>query len=319
MKKTAFVMILAGIISSSGLLYAQDETGGLNNTGNATLNLSAETNTAEPFFLDDYKPELRWGTLIGVPAIVVWYGVKAWGWGENRGWQWADEDWFGYNTQHGGVDKLGHVWTHYMLFRTMYNVFDYTENGGFNKWIWSGVLTGAIGTVIEIGDGMTDKYGFSNEDMISDFTGIGIGILLKAVPVVDNFFSYTWGWEPSDPYIKYHAKWQDFTQDYSGHKYIISFKMAGFKKLGWDMPNFLRYINIDFGYYTKNYESYDRKAGIPESEKSRNFMVGVSLNFEEVVADLFDNPESRYCEISQYPFKLIHVPVGYEHEMSIDK
>ena len=320
MKKTVIITLVTCMLGLAPMLYAQNTGADVNSdSGKGGLSFSQDSAGSEPFFLDDYKKPFRYATLAGVPLISFWYGWKAWGWGDNRGWHWADEKWFQYDTQHGGVDKIGHAWTHFWIQRTLYQIFNYTENGDSSKWIYSGVLTGVIGTMIEVGDAMADKYGFGTGDLIFDFAGLGLGILFDAVPWIDDFFSFTWGWIPSDPYREYSKKWQDFTQDYSGHKYLLSFKLAGFEKMGWDIPDFMRYIKLDVGYYVKGYEEYDRLAGIPESEKSRYFMFGISVNFEEVAADFFEKRDSRYSEMAQYPFKYFHVPVSYEHGIAIDK
>lgn len=273
----------------------------------------------EPFFMDDYRTHLRYATLIGIPAIYIYYGIDHWNWGENDNWRWAHERWFQYNTHHGGADKVGHVHSHYMLMRGLYGIFDYTEEGRSTKWLYSILLTGFIGTMIEVGDAFTDTYGFSTEDLICDFAGIAAGALFEASPFLDNFFAFTWEYVPSRGFQKYKRAGQDFTQDYSGSKWLLSLKLSGFKWLGWKIPEFLRYITLDCGYYTRAYEVYDRNIGIPESEKSRYLFYGISFNFVEIAGDLYENRNSRMSRITQFPFKLYHPPVGYQNSYALDK
>jgi hypothetical protein len=96
---------------------------------------------------------------------------------------------------------------------------------------------------------------------------------------------------------------------------MINFKLAGFKYIGFDIPEFMRYIMLDFGYYTRGYTSFDD----PGREKTRHPYVGISLNMIEVVRDMFDesNRDGRLCKALQQPFKYMHVPVGYELDKTL--
>ncbi|MCX8125140.1 MAG: hypothetical protein N3F66_13405 [Spirochaetes bacterium] len=79
------------------------------------------------------------------------------------------------------------------------------------------------------------------------------------------------------------------------------------------MPNFLRYIQLDFGYFTRNY----RSGNVTDEGPYRSLYYGASLNFMEIVKDFFDNPQSKPSKILQQPFKYYHIPVGYHQDYKI--
>jgi hypothetical protein len=265
-----------------------------------------------------HKAIIRYTTLIGLPITTIIYGSNAWGWGQNHSWQWGSERWFKRSTDSGGADKVGHGYSHYVLQRIAYATFDYTENGAPSKWTYSLFTSITIGTMVEIGDAFSGHYGFSYEDLIADYIGIAIGAALDRYPVLDAFFGISAEYVPSEGLRKDPSKsYLDAASDYSGYKVMMNFKLGGFHYIGWDVPEFFRYIMFDAGYYTRGYTSQDRYIG--KTEKKRYWFVGISINFVEVVKDLYKDKESRLCWLSQQPFKYYHVPVGYKYEKSIDE
>ncbi len=267
---------------------------------------------------ETHKAIIRYGTLIGLPITTILYGSNAWGWGQNHSWQWGNERWFKRSTDSGGADKVGHGYSHYVLQRIAYATFDYTENGAPTKWTYSLFTSITIGTMVEIGDAFSGHYGFSYEDLIADYLGIAIGAALDRYPVLDAFFGISAEYVPSKGLREDPSKgYLDAASDYSGYKVMMNFKLAGFRYIGWDVPEFFRYIMLDAGYYTRGYTPQDRYIGI--TEKKRYWFVGISINFVEVIKDLYKDKESRLCWLSQQPFKYYHVPVGYKYEKSIDE
>ncbi len=170
------------------------------------------------------------------------------------------------------------------------------------------------GLLIEVGDAYTSEYGFSYEDLISDLTGISLGILLEYSPTLDSLIGYSWQYWPTSRYYgKNGEKPLNFTTDYNGSKFVLNFRLAGLQNFGLKLPNFLRYIQLDLGYFSRNYRSGDVTAEGPY----RSLYYGVSLNFMEIVKDFFENPECRTSRILQQPFKYYHIPAGYHQDYKI--
>ncbi|MEJ5363222.1 MAG: DUF2279 domain-containing protein [Spirochaetota bacterium] len=258
--------------------------------------------------------ESNWPTIptlamfVAVPTITILYGMETWDWGEQSNWRWAHEGFFGQNTDSGGADKIGHGWAHYLAFRIFHNYYDWSENGRNTKWIYSIGTATFLGVGIEVGDAFTGKYGFSYEDVVADMLGIGLGILLEYSPTLDSLFGFSWQYWPTESYFDRWGKNPlHMSSDYSGAKYVFNFRLAGLQNLGIKIPNFMRYIQLDIGYFTRNYVRWDETT----AEPYRSMYYGISLNFMEVVKDFFENPDSKASRILQQPFKYYHIPAGY--------
>ena len=290
----------------------QDSNTPVANTSDATVN---NTNTTwNPFTKGNGPTTPTLAMFIAVPVITTLYGMETWDWGEQKNPQLADEGFFGKNTDSGGADKVGHAYSHYLSFRVFHAYYDWSENGKSTKWFYSISTATFLGVFIEVGDAFTGKYGFSYEDVVADMAGIGLGILLEYSPTMDSLIGFSWQYWPTEGYTdRWGANPLHMTSDYSGAKFILNFRLAGLQNLGLKLPNFLRYIQFDFGYFTRNYVRWDKT----DDDPYRSLYFGISLNFMEVVKDFFDKPESRTCKILQQPFKYYHIPAGYSGDYKI--
>lgn len=268
----------------------------------------------------DVKREVvRYIYSIGFPVSVMAYGLSSWGWTKRDYWKWSNEGWFGHSTPFGGYDKIGHIFSHYTAMRLGCSVYNYTEHGSNYRFLYSSLLTLLMGVSIEIGDAYSG-YGFSYHDIIFDCIGILIGGLLEAFPKADAFVSLSWEYWPSSALLKHPENAALFIDDYGGAKILANIKLAGFREVGLDMPDFMRYIMIDVGYGVKGYtslERHDAREHFRLPFRSQNIYVGISVNFVEVVKDFFKDPGILGCRITQQVFKYYHVPAGYKHRFTI--
>lgn len=287
---------------------AQDQSGSFFDPGG----LSTEIN---PFWTPEdtgFKTGMRYSILVGVPVAHLIYGRIVWNWGEQTNWRWAHEHWFQEDTDSGGADKVGHCFAHYMVARVSYSFFSYTEQSRSRALFYSAFNAALVGTMIEIGDAYTGKYGFAYEDLIVDYIGIAIACLLDRYPVLDEFIGFTEYYEPSEHYEgKKNRGYVNFAGDYSGAKWLIDFKLAGFKYLGFDIPEFMKYIQLDAGFYTRGYTNYD-----VQRNPSQHLFVGISINMREVAKDCFTSSK-KASWVAEQPFKYFHVPIGYEKDKTI--
>ncbi len=268
------------------------------------------------------KEVIRYSFLVGLPAVTYFFAIYAWNWGDRNHWLWAHEGYFGERTYQGGEDKFAHAYSHYLVMRTACNIFDYTENGSPRKWFYAGGLTLALGLSIEVGDAYSGENGFSFEDITANLAGITLGYLLEKYPKADKFVGYSATYFPSKYYRDHPGMLWKFPDDYSGLKFMLNFKLAGFEYVGFDIPDFLRYVMIDLGYYCRNYTKYDNN-GLGEDkslwkETSRYWFIGLSVNLMEVVNSCFDRKPSMWNSALQQPFKYYHVPLGYSVDTRID-
>lgn len=262
-----------------------------------------------------FKIGMRYTLLYGSPLLTCLFGINAWNWGENHEWRWGKERWFQADTDSGGADKIGHCYAHYVVARIGYSLFSYTEPTRERALIFSGISATLIGFIIEFGDAFTGRYGFSYEDLVSDVVGVGIAILLDGFPTLDAFIGFTGHYIPSEGFIKDKNKTVlNFAGDYSGWKYIFNFKFSGFHFLGYRLPEFLRFVQLDIGYYTRNYTEYDEL--VNRTDAKRYWFFGISVNLREVARDTFSfNRKASW--LAEQPFKYYHVPIGYENAQNI--
>lgn len=272
-----------------------------------------ETPTGNPFWSEEetaFKSGMRYTVLIGGPVITFLYGAKTWDWGSNHDFWFGDERWFQADTGAGGADKIGHCFAHYMVSRLGYSFFSYTEQTREKAVLYSGLTAAMIGTMIEIGDGFTGRYGFSYEDLIADYVGILFAMILDQYPVVDEFIGFTATYVPSRAFRRYgDGTYLDFAGDYSGWKYMLNLKLAGLGYAGIRIPEFMRYVQFDFGYYTRGYTDYDHENG--DYTASRHFFYGISINMREVSRDIFTS-NRKASWLAEQPLQYYHIPVGYQ-------
>jgi len=313
------ILLIFLFVSSSVYAVESGETG-VNTVSSTTDGSSNDDINA--------KDITRWTLLGGTLPAVFLFGLKSWDWGNRHSPYSRNEGWFAEDTSFGGADKAGHLLAHYAIQRGMYSVFDWTENGGSNKWPYSIGLTMGVGLFIEIGDAYTSAYGFSKEDLIIDYIGILTGALLDYSPMLDGFIGFSMQYVPSDGYRAGYKKGEmvkyclDIVNDYSGNQYMMNFKVAGFRNLGFDLPLPLRLISIDLGFYTKGYTHYDE--GKYAKEKERDIFVGISINTSQLLSEIW--PEEHrgiaykvphtFFQYYHVPYDLVPVPTRYVNDLN---
>ncbi|MCU0848688.1 MAG: YfiM family protein [Spirochaetes bacterium] len=268
------------------------------------------------------KKIVRYSILIGVPVLVYSFALGSWGWADRRSWKWGHEGFFGHGTYEGGLDKTCHMYSQYFTMRAAYTVFNYTENGAPIKWVYAIGFTSLLGLSIEFGDAYSGQNGFAWEDLVANAVGITIGSLLEKYPKADAFVSLSAEYFPTEYFRKRPQHLMMFPDDYSGWSIMANFKLAGFREIGLEIPDFMRYIMLDLGYFCRGYTKYDRRTaaeGLRYPTKSQNWFFGVSINMMEVVKDFFEDKNSFACRAAQQPFKYIHIPAGYKFKYAIRK
>jgi hypothetical protein len=139
-----------------GPLFSQ-ENAEINNQSTNQETTEGNAGKSEYYTL---KRNLTYGAIIGSFAVTYIYGSDAWDWG-GMDYRWAHEGWFGADTDSGGIDKIGHMWAHYVVQRGFNNLFEYTLEDKKEALIVSTATAASVGLLIEIGDGTSGKYGFS--------------------------------------------------------------------------------------------------------------------------------------------------------------
>jgi hypothetical protein len=332
------VIVCAALLMCTGSLHALGKEGGEakkqpaavnnENTGKAEWSeLKKQVSEGDEALKAEreaiFKKSLRWSLLAAVPVNTLVVSALVWDWGKTRPFRFGKEGWFEHDTYEGGADKMAHMFAHYLLMRALYNIYNYTENGGPLKWAYSAGITGAIALGIEIGDGFCrNQNGFAYQDLTMGLAGIGIAALLEQFPAVDSFVSLSVEYIPTKYFREHPQRLKWFLDDYSGWKFMANIKLAGFCYVGLPVPEFIRYIQFDVGYYATGYTKYDYRWAEMERAfnrkgKERNVFIGISLNIVEIIKDFFPDKDNLACRAVQQPFKYYHVPAGYKQRFRL--
>ncbi|HQO39654.1 MAG TPA: DUF2279 domain-containing protein [Spirochaetota bacterium] len=307
------IIIIVLLVATSFNVYAQEE-GIVLNSANPGYDSSTEFFEVDPY----YRPIGKWVLTGIIPPLTLAFGRKVWAWGESHEPRMGNEGWFGQDTSFGGADKVGHLYAHYVVERMLFTAYDHLDSRPNEALIFSTTMSCIVGLMIELGDMYTSAYGFSFNDLAADYAGVAIGTLLDKYPLADSFFALTVTYTPTEGYLDNEHGWLrafEWVNDYSGFKYLANFKLAGLKNIGINIPEFLRYIQLDAGYYTKDYSTYDHMNN--HHDKRRYLYCGISINFAEIVKDFYEDDSSVACRISQIPFRYYTIPSGPDYSKKL--
>lgn len=202
-------------------------------------------------------------------AVFTAWGVSKWDWFQHSP-KFKTEGWFGADTHAGGADKLGHLYTSYLVSEGL--LWDFKRNNVKNPEDKAALVSIAAMTLIEIGDASSSKHGFSGEDWLSDAIGVGASWWLSKNPEWGDKIDLRMEYWPSPGFSgKY-----DAAADYSGMKHLIAIKGDGFERLR-GTP--FEYLELQTGYYTRGFRTYDKgHYDVPE----RHLYVGLGLNLPRI-------------------------------------
>lgn len=217
-----------------------------------------------------------WG---GAALTTFIHGASVWRWMDERArFGFASEKWFSSNSYSGGADKVGHMYSMYFQKRGLnwffLNIGHDFESANIN----SALLASLMGIIVEVGDGLT-HYHFSYEDVVMNTVGIMFGYFADKYPWLDESIGLKWEYFLSHDMLHGDDLGKsNFTSDYSGQKFWLSFKGTGVPAINHTM---LRYFSLDFGYFTRGYIPDISKSKWPHP--SRAYAVGVGVNLSELL------------------------------------
>ena len=209
------------------------------------------------------KNRILWNTnLTGIGVITIW-GITNWDYFSESP-KTTSEGWFKNDTESGGADKLGHIYTSYVITHGLSNLYD---SWCFNKddaAMYGALSSLAIVSYIEFGDSFSE-FGFSKEDMIANTIGIIYGYFSYKDTRLGNILDLRWEYKPNSD------TFGDFATDYENSKYLLALKLNGFD---FSQSSFLKHIEFHAGYYTRGFSD-------PDTTKERNVFIGIGLNLTD--------------------------------------
>ena len=232
----------------------------------------------------------------GVPLVFGAYGAVFWDWGKVHSFRFRDEGWFQANTYSGGADKLSHAYFLFLLDRMSYDFYQKHDLTHEESLKHSFILSSAVGVMIETGDAFS-HYGFSLSDLVCNTAGIGLAHLLNSDPYLDELIGFQFWFLNDNNETKKRQNLYDQIADYNNQKYIFNIRFAAIPTLRDFKPT--RYINLDFGYYTRGYQ-------VPEATNRRVPYIGASINFSQLLKDFF--PKSDYTYYGASVLKYYQAP-----------
>jgi hypothetical protein len=211
-------------------------------------------------------PLLTGGVVLATLAI----GIADWKWGSAE-FHFTDEGFFGKDTHDLGMDKLGHAFGTFVLadaftYAIRHNAAE-PEGAEFTGAALSlGVMLG-----VELLDGFSG-HGFAWQDVVMNMAGAGFSVLrdrLALREILDFRFEYVPSGNDDDSFRPY--------SDYSGQKYLLALKLAGFEAIQ-ETP--LRFVKLHAGYFGRGFTDKERDAGEP---LRRELYVGIGVNLSELL------------------------------------
>jgi Predicted periplasmic lipoprotein (DUF2279) len=212
-----------------------------------------------------------WGTVLSYAA----YGYRNWWSEDNSNFNFANEQWFGEDSYAGGADKLGHTYAAYLSMRLMTKQFQWAGHDHADSLKLGAIVAGSVLAGVEVLDGFTQRFGFSREDLIMNFLGIGLGVLLEARPKWDALIDFRIQYWPSDDARKLGER--DPISDYSGQTYFLVAKASGLPALR--SRRYIRYFELALGYGSRGYEPDDGSL----LDRERRIYYGISVNLSHLL------------------------------------
>ncbi len=296
---TACLAILTGSVDVLGLMQAEAKTTRKSSVarveGPATASQPSQASPSNvtslpseaspptpPSFsfsqIGDHLYSVRW-ELAAVGGALAVVGFRDWDWGAGSDFQFIEEGWFAKNTRHGGMDKIGHAFSTFVIAdlltdRIRANAADPTGAPITGALVAFGIM--GLGETL---DGFTGRHRFSREDIVANGTGALFSILRNSIPGLREKLDFRFLYTPAS-YEREGITSSEgfgFIPPYQRQRYIMALKGSGFDEFK-NTP--LRYAELHVGFDARGFEQRERELGYPIE---RTFYVGLGLNLNEVL------------------------------------
>ena len=158
----------------------------------------------------------------------------------------------------------------------------------------------SIQTMVEVFDGFSADHGFTYEDIIVDAAGAAFSYFRNIIPGMREKVDFRFEYVPSGNQGTFSPH-----SDYSGQKYILALKLAGFEAFE-DTP--LRFVELHAGYFARGFTSREMRRG---ESRRRTPYFAIGLNLQEL---FFGRPQADEPIAKTYGrrfFEYVQVPYTY--------
>ncbi len=222
----------------------------------------------------DHLQAARW-ELAAVGGVLAFVGFRDWGWGGSR-FRTIDEGWFGSNTRHGGMDKIGHGYFSFVVSDLLTRRIRESAADPAGAELTGALLGFGVMNAVELLDGFTGKHRFSTEDVIANGAGALFAYVRNTVPGLQEKLDFRIMFTPAS-YERPGVGSTDGLFAYQRQRYYLALKGSGFKELR-DTP--LRWFEVQAGFSARGFQDRERERGYPIE---RSFHVGIGLNLNEIL------------------------------------
>jgi len=227
--------------------------------------------------LGDHLYAVRW-ELAAVGAGLAAIGLRDWDWGGSE-FEFIEEGWFAKNTPHGGMDKIGHAFSTYVIADILTDRIRANASNPAGAPITGALVAFGIMGLGETLDGFTGKHRFSREDIVANGVGAAFAILRNSIPGLREKLDWRLMYTPASferPGITASEE-SGLLPPYQRQRYIMALKGSGFEDF---KTTPLRYAELHVGFDARGFEVEERRLGYPIE---RTFYVGVGLNLNEIL------------------------------------
>jgi hypothetical protein len=305
-----------GTLDSRSLPRAKEQTARTQaprttRSGGATTEAPAPAPVPPTFYavdrLGDHLYAVRWELAI-VGAAFATIGIKDWDWGRGDGFQTIEEGWFAKNTRHGGMDKIGHSFSTYVIADLLTDRIRANASDPAGAPITAALVAFGIMGLAEALDGFTGRHRFSREDIVANGVGALFSIVRNSIPGLREKLDWRIMYTPASFERPGITSESGILPPYERQRYIMALKGSGFESL---RTTPLRYVELHAGFDARGFEEKERALGYPIE---RSFYVGVGLNLNEILFGTGPYPNfSRYRDTLpgwavQKTFEYVQVP-----------
>jgi Predicted periplasmic lipoprotein (DUF2279) len=226
--------------------------------------------------LGEHLWSVRWElALIGGAVLAV--GIRDWDWGGSE-FQFIEEGWFSKNTRHGGMDKIGHAFSTYVIADILAERIRANASDPTGAPITGALVAFGVMGLVETLDGFTGKHRFSREDIVANGVGAAFALFRNSVPGLRDKLDWRIMYTPASferPGIG--SSEEGLLPPYERQRYIMALKGSGFEAL---KKTPLRYAELHAGFDARGFSKRERELGYPVE---RTLYVGVGLNLSEIL------------------------------------
>lgn len=257
--------------------------------------------------MGDHLWSVRW-ELAAVGGALAVIGFKDWGWGDS-GFKFIEEGYFAKNTRHGGMDKIGHAFSTFVIADLITDRIRANAGDPTGAQITGALVAFSIMGLAETLDGFAGRHRFSREDIAANAVGAAFSMIRNTIPGMREKLDWRLMYTPPS-YERPGITSSDggFLPPYERQRYVMALKGSGFETL---KKTPLRYVELHAGFDARGFEKKERALGYPIE---RTFYVGVGLNLNEVLfgqgslPNLAKHKDTLPARIAQKTFEYIQVP-----------